>query len=265
MKILFIGDIVGSPGRKAAAELIPKIRKREEAEFVIANGENAAGGSGITSRIAKELLDAGIEMITSGDHIWKRKEIIEVLDQHPNILRPANYPPGAPGMGSYVAKTKNGKLVGVVNLVGRVFMEAVECPFRKAREEIDELRKKTNVIIVDMHAEATSEKIAMGWYLDGLVSAVVGTHTHVQTADEKILPQGTAYITDLGMTGPHDSVIGRKKEQILTRFITQLPTRFEMAEEDIQLNGVMLDIDEKTGRAKSIKRIQEKLPSTPGV
>lgn len=259
MKILFIGDIVGSPGRRAVKEIIPRIKKREKIEFVIANAENAAGGSGITPKIAKELLDADIGMITSGDHIWKRKEIIELLDQYSNILRPANYPPGAPGLGAYVAKSKKGNMVGAINLVGRVFMEAVECPFRKVQEEIDQMKKETNVIIVDLHAEATSEKIAMGWYLDGLVSAVIGTHTHVQTADERILPQGTAYITDVGMTGPHDSVIGRRKEQILTRFITQLPTRFEMAEDDVQLNGAILDIDEKTGRAKSIKRVQEKL------
>ncbi|MBL7068649.1 MAG: TIGR00282 family metallophosphoesterase [Candidatus Omnitrophica bacterium] len=259
MKILFAGDIVGSPGRKAVAALIPQLKKREKAEFVIANGENAAGGSGVTPRIAEELFNSGVDIITSGDHIWKRREIIEILDQRPNILRPANYPPGAPGLGSHVVRSKKGNLVGVINLVGRVFMEALDCPFRKAREEIETIKKETKVIIVDIHAEATSEKIAMGWYLDGLVSAVVGTHTHVQTADERILPQGTAYITDVGMTGPHDSVIGRRKEQILARFITQLPTRFEMAEEDVQLNGVVLEIDEKTGKAGSIKRLQEKL------
>ncbi len=259
MKILFVGDIVGSPGRKAVAELIPKIVKKEKIEFVIANGENAAGGSGVTPKIAKELLDSGIDAITSGDHIWKRREIVEVLDEYPNILRPANYPPGVPGLGANAVKTRGGDSVGIINLVGRVFMEAVECPFRQAKDEIDQIQKGTNIIIVDFHAEATSEKIAMGWYLDGLVSAVLGTHTHVQTADEKILPQGTAYITDVGMTGPHDSVIGRKKEQILTRFITHLPTRFEMAEEDVQLNGVILDIDEGSGKAKSIKRIQERL------
>jgi len=259
MKILFAGDIVGSPGRKAVSGIIPQLKKREKAELIIANGENAAGGSGITPRIAEEIFNSGVDIITSGDHIWKRKEIVELLDQKPNILRPANYPPGVPGVGSYVVKSKKGNPVGVINLVGRVFMEAVDCPFRKATEEIESLKKETRVIIVDIHAEATSEKIAMGWYLDGLVSAVLGTHTHVQTADERILPQGTAYITDVGMTGPHDSVIGRRKEQILTRFITQLPTRFEMAEDDVQLNGVALEIDEKTGKAESIKRIQEKL------
>lgn len=259
MKILFIGDIVGSPGRSAIEKLVPAIRKRENIEFVIANCENAAGGSGITPKIAKELFEFGVDTLTSGDHIWKRKEIVEMLDQQADILRPANYPPGVPGSGSNVARTKKGNLVGVVNVVGRTFMEPVDCPFRKVREEIDEMQKKTKVIVIDIHAEATSEKIAMGWYLDGLVSAVIGTHTHVQTADERILPQGTAYITDTGMTGPHDSVIGRKKEQILTRFITQLPTRFEMAEGDTRLNGVIIDVDEETGKAKSIKRVSEKL------
>jgi metallophosphoesterase (TIGR00282 family) len=259
MRVLFVGDIVGSPGREAVEELIPRIKKKEGADFVIANGENAAGGSGVTPRIAEELLDCSIDVITSGDHIWKRKDIVEVLDQHPNILRPANYPPGVPGLGYHIIKSKKGEEVGVINLVGRVFMEPVECPFRKAREAIEELSQKAKIIIVDIHAEATSEKIAMGWYLDGLVSAVIGTHTHVQTADERVLPQGTAYITDVGMTGPHDSVIGRRKEQILTRFITQLPTRFEMADEDVQLNGALLEIDEKTGRAKSIKRVHEVL------
>lgn len=259
MKILFIGDIVGSPGREAVDKLIPRVAKREDVDFIIANGENAAGGSGITQRIAEELLDSGIDAITSGDHIWKRKDITEVLDQHPNILRPANYPPGVPGMGYHVIKTKKGQPVGVINLVGRVFMEPVECPFRKASEAIEELSKETKIIFVDIHAEATSEKIAMGWYLDGLVSAVVGTHTHVQTADERILPQGTAYITDVGMTGPHDSVIGRKKEQILARFLTQLPTRFEMAEDDVQLNGALIEIDDNAGKAISIKRVHELL------
>ncbi len=257
MKILFIGDIVGSPGRRAAQKLVPKLKKREGVDLIIANCENAAGGSGVTPRIARELFDTGIDMMTSGDHIWKRKEVIEVLDQNPNILRPLNYPSGVPGMGFHCIKTAGGIPCGVINLVGRVFMEPVECPFKNAQEAIDELKKETKIIIVDIHAEATSEKIALGWYLDGMVSAVLGTHTHVQTADERVLPQGTAYITDVGMTGPHDSVIGRKKEQILTRFLTQLPTRFEMAEGDVQLNGAIIEIDESTGKARSIKRVHE--------
>jgi metallophosphoesterase (TIGR00282 family) len=259
MRILFIGDIVGEPGRRAVERLVPKMKKRDGIDFVVANGENVAGGSGITPALAEELLDAGVDVITTGDHIWKRKEIVEEIESQDRLLRPANYPQGAPGRGAIVVQSESGVEVGVVNLIGRVFMQAVECPFRTVRSEIDRIKAKARVIIVDIHAEATSEKIALGWYLDGLVSAVIGTHTHVQTADEKILPAGTAFISDAGMTGPFDGVIGRKKEQILSRFITQLPARFEMAEGDIQLHGVIIDIDEKTGRANSIKRIQEKL------
>ena len=259
MKILFIGDIVGEPGRRAVEKLLPKIKKREGVEFVVANAENVAGGSGVTPALADELFDHGVDVLTSGDHIWKRKEIVEKLDSDRRLLRPANYPAGVPGFGSTVIASGSGVEVGVVNLLGRVFMQPVECPFRVVKEEIGRMKSKTRIIIVDIHAEATSEKIALGWYLDGLVSAIVGTHTHVQTADEKILPGGTAFIADAGMTGPFDGVIGRKKEQILTRFITALPTRFEMAEGDIQLHGAVIDIDDKTGKADSIKRIQEKL------
>ena len=260
MKILFIGDIVGEPGRRAIKELLPNIAKRERIDFVIANGENAAGGSGITPALADELFGYGIDALTTGDHIWKRKEILERIDADRRILRPANYPKGTPGFGSTVIKSESGDVeVGVISLLGRVFMQPVECPFRVAKEEIEKIKNKARVIIVDIHAEATSEKIALGWYLDGEVSAIIGTHTHVQTADEKILPNGTAFISDAGMTGPFDSVIGRKKEQILTRFITQMPARFETAEGDIQLHGVVVDIDDKTGKAESIKRIQEKL------
>ena len=259
MRILFIGDIVGEPGRRAAKELLPKLKRKESLDFVIANAENAAGGSGITPALADELFSYGIGVITSGDHIWKRKEILERIESDRRILRPANYPKEAPGFGSTIVESESGISIGVINLIGRVFMQAVECPFRVGKEEVDKLAGKTRIIVIDMHAEATSEKIALGWYLDGLISAIVGTHTHVQTADEKILPNGTAFITDAGMTGPFDSVIGRKKEQILTRFITQMPARFEMAEGDIQLHGVILDVDEKTGKANSIKRVQEKL------
>ena len=259
MRVLFIGDIVGEPGRQAVKELVPKIKKREKIGFIIANGENVAGGSGVTPPLADELFGYGIDVITSGDHIWKRKEILDYIESNKRLLRPANYPPQAPGFGSTVVQSESGIDVGVINLIGRVFMQAVECPFRIGKEEVEKLKNRTRIIIIDMHAEATSEKVALGWYLDGLVSAIIGTHTHVQTADEKILPNGTAFISDAGMTGPFDSVIGRKKEQILTRFITQMPARFEMAEGDIQLHGVVLDIDEKTGKANSIKRIQEKL------
>ena len=259
MRILFIGDIVGKPGREALRILLPQLAKKYKVDFSIANAENAAGGSGITPRIAEELFGFGLNMLTSGDHIWKRKEVLEILDSEMRILRPANYPPGSPGRGCGIIETKKGKTLGVINLEGRVFMSTLDCPFKCAKAAIEELKEKTPVILVDIHAEATSEKIALGWFLDGMVSAVLGTHTHVQTADEKILPGGTAYITDLGMTGPYDSVIGRKVEQILARFLTQMPVRFEMAQDNVQLHGVVLDIDEKTGRARSIERIQEKL------
>lgn len=259
MNILFIGDIVGEPGRRVVETLLPKIRKREEIAFVVANGENVAAGSGVTPALAAELFDHGVDVITSGDHIWKRKEMVVELGSDKRLLRPANYPDGSPGFGYGVFEAAPGVYVGVINLVGRVFMQAVECPFRIAKDIVDKISGTAKIIIVDIHAEATSEKIALGYYLDGQVSAVLGTHTHVQTADEKILAGGTAFISDAGMTGPFDGVIGRKREQIIRRFLTQLPTKFEMAEGDIQLHGVILGIDEKTGRANSIKRVQEKL------
>ncbi|MFA6078416.1 MAG: TIGR00282 family metallophosphoesterase [Candidatus Omnitrophota bacterium] len=259
MRILFIGDVVGEPGRRAIRELVPKIKRKSGVEFVIANGENAAGGSGITPALADEILGYGVDVLTLGDHAWKRPEIVERLGSDKRIVRPANYPKDVPGFGSTVVTSESGIEVGVINLIGRVFMQAVECPFRVAKAELERIKNKARVIIVDIHAEATSEKIALGWYLDGQVSAIVGTHTHVQTADEKILPAGTAFISDVGMTGPFDGVIGRKKEQIISRFLTQMPTRFEMAEGDIRLNGVIIDIDDKTGRADDIKRVQEKI------
>lgn len=261
MRILFIGDIVGAPGRAAVEAIVPKLKKREGVDFVIGNGENVAAGSGVTPALADQLFEDGINVITSGDHIWKRKEMVAELGADKRLLRPANYPPGSPGYGYGVFESSAGAgpSVGVINLVGRVFMQAVECPFRVAREIVDKIRSKARIIIVDMHAEATSEKIALGYYLDGQVSAILGTHTHVQTADEKILPGGTAFISDAGMTGPFDGVIGRKKEQIINRFLTQLPMKFEMAEGDVQLHGVIIDVDDKTGRANSIKRVQEKL------
>ena len=258
MRVLLIGDIVGSPGRKAIESLLGRIKEKEAAEFVIANGENAAAGSGITPGLAKDLFRYGVDVITSGDHIWKRKEMVAELDAEKRLLRPANYPAGVPGYGWGIYPAGKAQ-IGVINLVGRVFMEAVECPFRTAKAIVEEMRKTTKTIFIDMHAEATSEKIALGWYLDGLVSGIVGTHTHVQTADEHIYPKGTAFICDVGMTGPHDSVIGRKAEQIIARFITQLPTKFEMAEDNIMLNGVVIDVDTDTGLARSIKRVSEKL------
>lgn len=258
MKVLVIGDIVGHPGRKAIKELVPLLKKEEGIDFCIANAENAAGGSGVTPPIADELFKCGVDVMTTGDHIWNKREIYEYLDSNNRLLRPANYPKGAPGFGSCVVD-KPAK-IGVINLAGRVFMDAIECPFRVVREEIDKMKGEVKIIFVDIHAEATSEKVALGWYLDGVVSCVFGTHTHIQTADERVLPKGTAYITDLGMAGPYDSVIGRKVEQILSRFITQLPHRFEMAEENIILAGAIVEVDEKSGKAISIKRVQRKLP-----
>jgi len=259
MNILFIGDIVGSPGREAVKQLLPGLQKEFHLDFVIANAENAAGGSGITPKIAEELFDSGVSVLTSGDHIWKKREIFEIIDQEKRILRPLNFPPGVSGRGFGLFKTQNGPEVGVVNVNGRVFMDALECPFRSTRQAVEELAKETKNIIVDIHAEATSEKVALGWYLDGMVSGVLGTHTHIQTADEKILPGGSAYITDVGMTGPLDSVIGRRVEDVLERFITGVPTRFQVASDNVQLQGAVVEIDNDTGKANSIFRIQRKL------
>jgi len=259
MKILFIGDIVGSPGREAIKKLVAPLKQELQIDFVIANAENASGGSGITLRVATELFASGADVLTSGDHIWKKPEIFELINQEERILRPLNFPSGAPGRGASVFKAKNGAKVGVININGRVFMDALECPFKAALKAAEELSKDTKIIIVDIHAEATSEKVALGWYLDGKVSAILGTHTHIQTADEKILPQGTAYITDVGMTGPYDSVIGRRVEDVLTRFLSSIPVRFEVAEGNVQLHGALIDIDETTGKARSILRIQKKI------
>jgi len=257
MNILFIGDIVGKPGRETVKVLLPELKKEFAPDFVIANVENAAGGSGITPKVADELFGYGIDAFTSGDHIFKKRDVLSIINDEPRLLRPANFPSVSPGRGAGIFKTKSGDSILLINLLGRVFMEARECPFRVVREEID--KNKSNIIIVDFHAEATSEKVAMGWFLDGVVSAVIGTHTHIQTADEKILPKGTAYITDAGMTGPHRSVIGRRIEDVLTRFITQVDQRFEVANEDLRLQGVVLDIDNDSGKARSIARIQRKL------
>jgi len=261
VNILFIGDIVGSPGREAVQGLLPGLKKEFNLDFVIANAENAAGGSGITPKVAEELFNSGVNVLTSGDHIWKKREIFEIIDQEERILRPLNFPPGVVGRGFGLFKTESGLKVGVVNVNGRVFMEALECPFKTTHQAIETLAKETKVIVVDIHAEATSEKVALGWYLDGQVSAVLGTHTHIQTADERILPRGCAYITDVGMTGPLDSVIGRRIEDVLERFITSVPTRFEVAADNVQLQGAVVEIDYETGRARSILRIQRKVPS----
>ena len=258
MKILFIGDIVGKPGRRAVRELLPGIVEERRIDFVIANCENSAAGLGVTAEIVEELYGARIDVLTSGNHIWDKKEVMEFVDDYETLLRPANYPEGTPGRGRLVKPTPGGIHVGVINLAGRVFMQPLDCPFRTAEREIEKMKQKAHVIIVDMHAEATSEKIAMGWYLDGRVTAVLGTHTHVQTADDRILPGGTAYITDVGMTGPFDSVIGIKKEAILQRFLLQIPNKFEVAKRDVRLQGVGVEIA-PDGRAHCVERLNVSL------
>lgn len=257
MKILFIGDIIGRPGRLAVEKLLPGLVEEQQIDFVIANGENAAAGFGLTPAVLDNLFALGIDVVTSGNHLWDKKDILPRLKKEPRLLRPANYPPEVSGSSVGVYEDKQGRKVGVFNLLGRVFMPAVDCPFRIADQVIVELKKETEIIIVDMHAEATSEKIALGWYLDGRVSAVIGTHTHVMTADERILPQGTAYITDAGMTGAFDSVIGMEKEPIIEKFLTQLPTKFEVAEHDVRFNGVVVEVDEHSGRAMKIRAINQ--------
>jgi metallophosphoesterase (TIGR00282 family) len=255
LRILFIGDIVGKKGRRTVKEVIYKVIEEYRVDLCLANGENAAGGFGITPTVAEELFDQPIEVLTSGNHIWDRKEIIDYIEKEECLLRPANYPQESPGKGSTIFTTAGGLKVGILNLEGRVFVSNIECPFKTATREINSLKKQTSIIFVDFHAEATSEKMAMGWFLDGKASAVVGTHTHVQTADERILPGGTAYITDVGMTGPRDSVIGIKKEQVLDRFITNVPQRFECASGQGVFCAVIIDVDENTGLAKTIERL----------
>lgn len=261
MKILFIGDIVGKPGRRAVRELVPEIISRYEIDFIIGNCENAAAGFGVTREVVEELYESHIQILTSGNHIWDKKEIREFAEDYETLLRPANYPQGTPGWGSVVMPHSSGVSVGVINLMGRVFMAPLDCPFRTAEKEIEKLRKRARIIVVDIHAEATSEKEALGWFLDGRVSAVIGTHTHVQTADETILPEGTAYITDAGMTGPFNSIIGIRKDIILERFLIQVPNNFVVAKDDIRLQGVILNIDEASGKAKDIQRLTVKLAS----
>jgi len=257
MKILFLGDIIGNPGRTAAVRDLPWIINNNEIDMVIANGENAAGGIGISPQIADMLLNSGIDVLTSGNHIYKKKEIYDYIENEPRLLKPANFPPLTPGKGYYIfSSQKDGDAkVAVINLCGRVFLDSYDCPFRKADELLDKISNITPLIIVDFHAEATSEKIAMGWYLDGRVSAVIGTHTHVQTADERILPSGTAYISDVGMVGPRDSVIGVKKELIIERFLKMMPQKFVVSGSDVWINGAIIEIDEKSGLAKSILRL----------
>jgi metallophosphoesterase (TIGR00282 family) len=259
LRILFIGDIVGKPGRYLLRENLARIRERYAPDVTIANGENLAGGLGATPQLINEIAGYGVQVVTMGNHTWRRAEFISGIDTVNNVVRPGNYPPGSPGKDSLVYDLGGGRRIGVCNLVGRVFMDPAECPFRHGLEIVRRLREQTPVVILDMHAEATSEKIAMGWYLDGEVSAVLGTHTHVQTSDERILPKGTAYITDVGMTGPRNSVIGMKAEQVLTRFVTGVPSRYEVAEGPLLFNAVVVDVDDLTGRATGIERIFEPL------
>jgi metallophosphoesterase (TIGR00282 family) len=258
MKVLFIGDIVGRPGRRVLARMLPGLRRELSVDFTIANGENSAGGFGITRETFEEIVAAGVDVVTGGNHTWQAREISTLLDGDLRLLRPANYPAGAPGRGAGVFRpsgARGGAAVGVVNLEGRIFMEPLDSPFRIGWELVERLRQETPVLVIDIHAEATSEKTALGWYLAGRVSAVVGTHTHVQTADERILPGGTAFITDVGMTGPRDSIIGMGREEVLQRFLTQLPARFNVAVGPAQLNAVLLDVDERTGHARAIQRV----------
>ncbi len=260
VKTLFIGDIFGHPGRRIVKEALPGLFEEYSPDLVLANAENAAGGFGITPPLVDELLDLGISVLTSGNHIWDRKETIPYLEERKNgrLLRPANYPPQAPGHGLLVAETRAGLGYAVFNLQGRVFMPSIECPFRTADALLGQIPAGVKLRFVDMHAEATSEKLAMGWYLDGRVTAVVGTHTHVPTADETVLPKGTAYITDLGMTGPYDSVIGVEKEAVIQKFLKQIPARLEAAKGDVRLCAALIEADPETGRAVSIQRIVRK-------
>jgi metallophosphoesterase (TIGR00282 family) len=255
MKLLFVGDIVGKPGREMIRKGVRGLIEEHGIDLVIANAENSAAGFGVTKDIGDTLLEWGVDVMTSGNHIWDKKEAIEYIANEPRLLRPANYPAGVPGRGSYVAQTGDGRSVGVINVMGRVFMLNIDDPFQVVLREIEAIRARTKIIIVDFHAEATSEKIAMGWHLDGKVTGVFGTHTHVQTADERILPKGTAYLTDTGMTGPHDGIIGMEREPSLARFLNAMPSRFEPATANPRLNAVLIEADEATGRATSITRI----------
>lgn len=245
MRVLFIGDIVGSPGREIVRERLGDLVEQRKIDLVIANGENAASGFGITPRLAEELLKMGIDVLTGGNHSWDRKEILEFMPHEPRLLRPANFPDGSPGSGVYLGTAKNGVKYAVMNLQGRIFLPAIDDPFRKADELLAKLPDDAAFVLVDMHAETTSEKIAMGYYLDGRATAVVGTHTHVATADEQVLQKGTAYITDVGMTGPHDGVIGMEREGIIRKFLNGLPTRFDVARSDVQMNTVVIETDDE--------------------
>jgi len=264
MKLLLIGDIIGRPGRAIVEREVVRLREERAIDLVVANCENAAGGAGVTPSTAEEIFRAGVDVLTSGNHVWRKREALELLKLDPRVIRPANYPDGAPGTGSTVVETPSGQKVGILNLMGRVFMQPLDCPFRTAERELARLKLVTPVIIVDMHAEATSEKVAMGWFLDGKVSCVFGTHTHIPTADERILPQGTAFVTDVGMTGPYDSVIGRRVDQILERFLSNLPVKSDVAEGNVQLRGLLVEVNPVTGKAVAVERITKALDGAPG-
>lgn len=259
VKLLFLGDIVGEPGRRAVRTLLPVVVDREGVQFVVANAENSAGGNGVTASIAQQLFGYGVDVITTGDHVWDQKETAALLETETRVLRPGNYPAGVPGNGSVVFTKPGLPPVAVMNLQARTFMPPLDNPFPMAASEAARLKTQTPILFLDFHGEATSEKIAMGRMLDSVASAVVGTHTHVQTADERVLPGGTAYISDAGFTGPHDSVLGRNVEPVIRRFLTGMPQRFDVATDWILMQGVLVDIDETTGRARSISRISEPL------
>lgn len=255
MRILFIGDIVGRPGRIALKRWLPKLRREFAVDIVVVNAENAAGGLGVTPEILDELFQQGVQAVTLGNHTWRKKAMIKAINDYDNVLRPLNFPKASPGRGSAVISLDDGRKLGLVNAIGRIYMESADCPFEKTEEAVVELRRETNTILVDMHAEATSEKCAMGWFLDGRCTAVVGTHTHVQTADERVLPGGTAYISDVGMTGPRDSVIGVERSIVIHKFRTGLPASFDVAKEPAMVNGVVIESNDDTGKAKSIERV----------
>ena len=255
MRILFIGDIFGRPGRDIAQRAIKPLVARHDIDFVVANVENSAAGFGVTGDIAETILKFGVDVMTSGNHIWDKKEVLEYIPRQPKLLRPANFPAGVPGRGTWVGSTRSGTTIAVINVMGRIFMAPLEDPFAVVLREIEAARAKAKVVIVDFHAEATSEKVAMGWHLDGRVTAIFGTHTHVQTADERLLPKGTAYITDVGMTGPHDSIIGVQIEAALGRFVTGMPAKFEAASGGARLNAIIITCDAASGRASAIERL----------
>jgi 2',3'-cyclic-nucleotide 2'-phosphodiesterase len=260
VKLLFVGDVIGKPGRRALQSLLPRLVDHHRADYVVVNVENSAGGFGVTPDVLREIEDLPIDVYTTGNHVWDKKEVLELLERQPKLLRPANYPDGNPGKGLHLGETAAGVPVAVINLEGMVFMSNLDSPFHKADRLLQGLDPRYKVILVDFHAEATSEKQAMGFYLDGRVSAVLGTHTHVPTADERVLPAGTALQTDVGMTGPYESVIGMRADKVLKRFLLQTPSSFEVAKRDVRLAGAVIDVDEATGRARGIERLLVPVP-----